>query len=261
MDVSSYRRFSCYFILFLCLSACASNPDRSGDANSDQFDELAQEHNPDPWEPFNRGVFKFNDKLDAWLLKPLAKGYRFITPNFVEKGVNNFFSNLGEVNGAFNNMLQWKWGKVGNNSGRFLINTTVGLAGLFDVAKHAGLERLEPESFGQTLSHWGVGPGPYFVVPFLGPSTVTDVTSLPVDWYVHPVAHSELHSDAYYALKGFEVVSTRANLLDAEELISGDKYIFIREAFLQRRNYLVNDGEVEDDFGDFDDLDDFDGDF
>lgn len=236
-------------IMLLALGGCAANPPRNS------VDAPVEEKSPDPWEGFNRKVFVFNDTLDRFFLKPVARGYRWITPSPMETGVNNFFDNIAEVPSLLNNALQWKWGKVGNNTGRLLLNSTVGIGGLFDVARHAGLEKLEHESFGQTLSHWGVGQGPYLVLPFLGPTTVTDTLALPVEWYSDPVTYIE--DDGWrWGLVALDVVHARANLLDAEQLISGDKYTFIREAYLQRREYLVEDGQVEDDFGgDMEELD------
>lgn len=220
--------------------------------------EMADEPQPkDPWEPVNRVVFDVNMTLDSWVVKPVAKGYTKITPDPVEQGVSNFFSNIAEVRSAFNNALQWKWGKAGNNSGRFLINSTVGVVGLFDVARHAGLKKLDGEDFGQTLSYWGVGSGPYVVLPFLGSSTLTDAVALPVDWYTNPLTYLDDQSLSN-SLKLLDLLDTRVSLLEAEELMSGDRYTFVREAYLQRREFLVNDGVVEDDFGDdFGDFEDF----
>lgn len=220
--------------------------------------EMADEPQPkDPWEPVNRVVFDVNMTLDSWVVKPVAKGYTKITPDPVEQGVSNFFSNIAEVRNAFNNVLQWKWGKAGNNSGRFLINSTVGVVGLFDVARHAGLKKLDGEDFGQTLSYWGIGSGPYVVLPFLGSSTLTDAVALPVDWYTNPLTYLEDQSLSN-SLKLLDLLDTRVSLLEAEELMSGDRYTFVREAYLQRREFLVNDGVVEDDFGDdFGDFEDF----
>lgn len=212
----------------------------------------------DPWESYNRVVFDVNMTLDGWVVKPVAKGYHAVMPDPVEQGVDNFFSNVLEVRNALNNMLQWKWRKVGNNTGRFLLNSTVGLAGLFDVAKYTGLKKQDAETFGQTLSYWGIKSGPYFVLPVLGPSTVTDAISLPVDWYSNPLTYLD-DKELSYSLKALELLSSRVKLLEAEKLMSGDRYIFIREAYLQRREFLVQDGEVEDDFGG--DFDDFDEDF
>lgn len=243
-----------FLALVAVLAACASNPQKA-----DRFD-ATQAPEKDPWEGFNRKVFVFNDTLDRFFLKPVAKSYRFVTPDFMETGISNFFGNVAEVPNTLNNVLQWKWNKVGHSSGRLLINTTLGIGGVFDVARHAGLPKQESESFGQTLSYWGVSSGPYVVLPFLGSATMTDTVAMPVDWFMDPFSYAD-NTKVRYGVKAVNVVDTRASLLDAEKLISGDKYVFIREVYLQRREYLVHDGQVEDDFGsdleDFDDFDDF----
>ncbi|MCR6651772.1 MAG: VacJ family lipoprotein [Cellvibrionaceae bacterium] len=239
-------------LLVVGLVGCAANPQKDSTTDAPLIPEK------DPWEGFNRKVFAFNDTLDRFFLKPVARGYRFVTPDFMETGVTNFFSNVGEVPNALNNVLQWKWGKAANSTGRLLINTTVGVGGLFDVARHAGLPKLDGESFGQTLSYWGVDQGPYVILPFLGPATMTDTVAMPADWFMDPVSYVE-NKEVLYGLKALDVVQIRAGLLEAEKLISGDRYIFIREAYLQRREYLVQDGKVEDDFGG--DLEEFDDDF
>ncbi len=219
---------------------------------------LAQEENTDPLEGFNRAVFTFNDKLDSWVLKPAAKGYRFVTPDPVERGVGNVFSNLGEVGNIANDVLQWKWKQAGNDTGRLLINSTIGLAGIFDVAKHVGLEKSEGEDFGQTLAVWGVDSGVYVMLPFFGPTTLRDgLGGLPVDTALDPVGYID-HVPTRNSTMVMRFIDDRAQLLETESLISGDRYIFIREAYLQRREYLIQDGEVNedgfgDDFGEFED--------
>lgn len=210
---------------------------------------LAQDANgQDPWEGFNRAVYSFNDKADRYFMKPVAKGYRAITPDPVETGLGNVFANLAELRNVLNDALQWKWKQAGNDAGRFLINSTVGLVGLFDVAKLAGLEKSEGEDFGQTLAVWGVGQGPYIVLPFLGPSSLRDTAGLPADMWSDPVAHID-DVPTRNTTRFVGLVVQRASLLQAEELISGDRYTFLRDAYLQRRDYLINDGVVEDDFG------------
>lgn len=250
------------FSLFLSLAGCASQPAQEQAENATP---TAKPKEVDPFEKFNRATFSFNDYLDTWVVKPTAKGYRYITPDAMEQGVSNFFSNLNEVSNTINNALQWKWKKAANDGGRFLINSTFGIGGLFEVAQYAGLPKNDPESFGQTFSYWGVPQGPYLVLPFLGSSTVTDAVGLPIWWELHPVSYIE-DSGARVGLTVLGAVDLRAKLLDAEDLISGDKYLFIRDAYLQRRAYLVRDGAPDlegleglDDFGD--DFDDLDGDF
>jgi phospholipid-binding lipoprotein MlaA len=200
--------------------------------------------NVDPWEGFNRAMFSFNDSLDRYAMKPLAKGYRYVTPDFVETGFSNVFENLLELANVGNSVLQWKWKQAGNDGARFLINSTVGVLGLFDVAKPMGLERNEGEDFGQTLAVWGSGSGPYVVLPFFGPRTLRDAFALPVDMMTHPIGYVD-HVPTRNTLTGMRFLTTRADLLDAEELIYGDKYLFIRDVYLQRRDFLIKDGAVE----------------
>ncbi len=214
------------------------------------------EHNPDPWEGFNRKVFAFNEGADRWVLKPLAKGYQKVTPSMVETGISNAFANLGELNTIANDLLQLKLGQAVSDTTRFLVNTTVGLLGLFDVASAMGLEKHE-EDFGQTLGYWGVNSGPYVMVPLLGPYTVRDGFGRIVDAQVDYVTNLD-HVPTRNQLIALRVIDTRASLIKAEELITGDRYTFIRDAYLQRREYLVKDGVVEDDFGEEDYEEDYD---
>lgn len=216
----------------------------------------------DPWEGFNRQMFAFNMTLDDYLVKPLAKGYRAVTPDPVEQGVDNAFANLRELTNVLNDALQWKWGQAANDSGRFLINTTLGLAGIFDVAGHFGLARGDGEDLGQTLAVWGLAEGPYMMLPLLGPSTLTRTLSLPAD--LDALAIGQIQDVALRnSLTGLRMVSLRAKLLPLEEKMeegmSGDKYAFIRDIYLQNRAFLINDGQVEDDFGAGDD--DYGGDY
>ena len=204
------------------------------------------ENERDPWQGFNRTVYGFNDTLDQALLKPTARGYQAIAPDFVESGVRNFFSNINDVSVAVNNLLQGKVENAFSDVGRVLINTTVGLLGLFDVASDMGLQKHN-EDFGQTLAAWGVDSGPYLMLPFFGPSTLRDSTSVPVDnFLLNPINHIDMEkSDRMYVM-AVDVVSVRAELLSLEKTvdeISTDKYSFIREAYLDRRNYLVHDGQ------------------
>lgn len=213
--------------------------------------EPEQESPVDPWEGFNRKVHQFNETADRWVLKPVARGYVKITPEPVEQGVSNFFGNLLEVRNIFNDVLQWKWKQAGNDTGRFLVNSTLGVGGVFDVARHMKLEKSDGEDFGQTLAAWGVNSGPYVVLPFLGPSTIRDTAGLPADWMVHPIDQID-HVRTRNIVRSLDFVNTRAELLQAENFVSGDRYIFLREAYLQRREYLIQDGDVEDDdFGGF----------
>jgi|TARA_R110002111_G_scaffold46721_1_gene84094 phospholipid-binding lipoprotein MlaA len=212
---------------------------------------MADSEQGDPLESYNRVMFSFNDKADRWVLKPIAEGYRYVMPDFFERGVSRMFSNLGEVLNVANDLLQGKVGQAGNDGGRLLINSTVGIAGFFDVAKYAGLEKSDGEDFGQTFGAWGVGEGAYVVLPFFGPSTLRDAPSLVLDSVFNPIGDVD-HVPTRNQLYGTRVTSARADLLKAEKLVKGDRYTFVRDVYLQRRQFLVNDGEVEDDFGDDD---------
>lgn len=200
----------------------------------------------DPWESFNRPIFTFNDTLDTYALKPLAQGYQAITPDPVEESVHNFFGNLGDVKNLANDLLQGKFQEAGVDTARVLFNSTFGLLGFFDVASKMELTRSD-EDFGQTMGTWGVNSGPYVMLPFFGPSTVRDAFGMLPDTYVEPYGYVS-DVPARNSARGLSVVDTRASLLSAEKLIVGDKYIFIRNAYLQSREFSVNDGEVEDDF-------------
>ncbi|WP_448681853.1 MlaA family lipoprotein [Pseudomonas nicosulfuronedens] len=200
----------------------------------------------DPWESVNRPIFTFNDTLDTYALKPLAQGYQYVTPNVVQDGVHNFFGNIGDVKNLVNDLLQLKLHDAGVDTSRLLFNTTFGLAGFIDVATHMGLRRND-EDFGQTLGHWGVGSGPYVMLPLLGPSTLRDAPSLIPDSYTGPYPYID-NVPVRNSMRAVDVVDTRADLLKSEKLISGDKYTFIRNAYLQNREFKVKDGEVEDDF-------------
>lgn len=219
--------------------------------SSQSFADDSMGNEQDPWEGFNRKVFAFNDTVDTYALKPIAKGYRAVTPDPVEDGISRMFANVGELVNIANDLFQGKFRQAGNDTGRFLINTTVGLVGFFDVADDFGLPKNEGEDFGQTLGVWGVDEGPYIVIPFLGPSTMRDGPAKIVDFLIDPVSEID-HVPTRNAIYGVDVVSTRADLLKAEELIKGDRYSFIRDVYLQRREFLLKDGDVEDDFGDYD---------
>ncbi len=201
--------------------------------------------NPDdPLEGYNRAMFKFNDGVDKAIIKPVASGYKEVVPAFARTGVTNFFSNLGDVWIGINNVLQGKPGAGASDFGRFAINTTVGIFGLFDVASNAGLEKHN-EDFGQTLGRWGVGSGPYVVLPILGPSTLRDGFSLlVVDWHGDPLWYVG-NIPTRNELVGTRLVDGRANLLDASRLAEEaalDRYAYLRSAYLQRRRSLVYDG-------------------
>ena len=200
----------------------------------------------DPWESINRPVYKFNDFIDTYGLKPLAQGYQFVTPQFLEEGIHNMFRNVGDVTNLANDVLQVKPAAAGVDTARLIFNTTFGLLGFFDVGTQMGLHRND-EDFGQTLGYWGVGSGPYLMLPFLGPSTLRDAPSKYFDGYTGPYRYIN-DVPVRNSIFGLNILDTRANLLSAEKLISGDKYTFIRNAYLQNREFKVKDGQVEDDF-------------
>jgi phospholipid-binding lipoprotein MlaA len=199
--------------------------------------------NPDPWEGLNRKTYAFNDALDRAVLKPLAVGYQKVTPAFAQEGVNNFFDNLEDIGTSLNNFLQGKPKEGLSDAGRFLANTVLGVFGLWDVATPMGLEK-HYEDFGQTLGVWGVAAGPYLVLPLLGPSSARDGPARLVspEWYYTDYINPER---LYWGLWAFEKVRTRANLLKSESILDQaalDKYTFIRDAWLQRRQNQVYDG-------------------
>ncbi len=200
----------------------------------------------DPWEGVNRPIFTFNDTVDTYALKPLAQGYQFVTPQLVQDGVHNFFRNIGDVGNLANNVLQLKPHAAGVDTARLLVNTTFGVLGFIDVGTKMGLQRSD-EDFGQTLGYWGVGSGPYVMLPLLGPSTLRDAPSKYVDSYTQPYRYMDDVS-LRNSVMGLGIVDTRASLLDSEKLITGDKYTFIRNAYLQNREFKVKDGKVVDDF-------------
>lgn len=200
----------------------------------------------DPWERMNRSTHAFNDALDRTVAKPVAKAYVKVMPRFVRTGVSNVFNNLDTVGTVINDVLQGKMRQAGRDSARFLLNSTFGLGGLFDPASAAGLE-LNDEDLGQTLGKWGVGPGPYLVLPFLGPSTTRDTITRLADQYTYPLTYLEDDSTRYL-IRGVSLLDMRAGLLDLDEQLerSYDKYAFIRNAWLQRREFQVKDGDIDD---------------
>mgnify|MGYP001342321730 FL=1 len=199
----------------------------------------------DPFEDLNRDIFIFNEKLDEKLLKPAALTYRKVTPQFARTGVTNFFNNLEEIDTTINQVLQGEIKYAFNDAGRFVINSTIGLFGLIDVASKMGLERHE-EDFGQTLGVWGVDSGPYIMIPFLGPSNPRDLLSRPISSFLSGTFAME-DNDVKITLVGIDALETRERLLDAETLIIGDKYIFVKDAYIQSREYEINNGSTEDD--------------
>jgi phospholipid-binding lipoprotein MlaA len=209
----------------------------------------ADEYNPDPFERVNRITHGFNNTVDKIILKPLARSYQWVAPNLVRIGISNFFLNLDEINNATHNVLQGKPRAGLSDMARLLLNTTMGLGGFLDPASTVGLVRHD-EDLGQTLQVWGVPKGPYLVIPMLGPSTITDVISRTLDSRTDPLLYYSPTRDRN-ALVATNLVDIRSDLLAAESLVFGDRYIFFRDAYLQRREYLTKDGKVEDAFDDF----------
>ncbi|HKE96463.1 MAG TPA: VacJ family lipoprotein, partial [Povalibacter sp.] len=215
--------------VLLTAAGCASTPGRTrGD---------------DPWEGMNRGVYKFNDTLDRAALKPVAKGYRKITPRWFRTGVGNFFSNLSYPATAVNQFLQGK-AKMGvRDTGRFLLNSTVGLAGLFDVATPLGLQAND-EDFGQTLAVWGVHSGPFVTLPFFGPSSLRDAPSRVFDYFLGPLVYADVPWETTWGLRAFDIVHSRSELLPLDATLQNafDPYAFIRDAWVQQREFAIFDG-------------------
>ncbi|CAG9200034.1 VacJ family lipoprotein [Paraburkholderia sabiae] len=199
----------------------------------------------DPFEGFNRTVYTFNDTVDKYALKPVAKGYVFVTPQPVRDSVTNFFSNIGDVYIAANNLLQLKIADGVSDIMRIVINTIFGVGGLFDVATIAKLPKHDND-LGLTLGHYGVPPGPYLVLPLFGPSTVRDGVGIVGNYFINPLTYVQPDSVSW-ALYGLNLVNTRANLLNASDVLEGaalDKYSFVRNAYLQRRRYLLTGGNA-----------------
>lgn len=197
----------------------------------------------DPLESFNRGVFGFNDALDRAVVQPVATGYQKVTPQWLRTGVGNFFHNLEDVWSAVNNALQLRGQDTGDSIGRVMINTTIGIGGLVDVASDLNVER-HPANFGLTLGRWGVGAGPYIVLPFLGSYTLRDAAALPVESQGYLVNHVN-DEPTRNGLIVLDAVNTRAQYLKAGQVVEEaalDKYSFIRDAYLQRRRNQVYDG-------------------
>jgi phospholipid-binding lipoprotein MlaA len=215
---------------FVLLSGCAS-------MNGDQRD---------PIEGFNRAVYSFNDGFDRMIFKPVATGYRKIMPTPVDKGVSNFFGNLEDVVTTVNDLLQFKFRQGGSDALRVLVNSTIGLLGVFDVASSMGLEKND-EDFGQTLGYWGVNAGPYLMLPFLGPSTVRDLTGRIVDGAAFDPIYHINHVPTRNSLIALKTVDKRADLLGASSVLEEaalDRYNFLKESYFQQREDAINDGAI-----------------
>jgi phospholipid-binding lipoprotein MlaA len=223
------RLLTYLFLAGSVLSGCAAGPDPR-----------------DPMEPFNRKMYGFNDSVDKAVLKPVAKGYVAVVPSLVRLGISNVFNNLGVVVTTVNDALQLKGTKVPVDVARFMTNLVFGLGGLIDVATELKIENRK-EDFGQTLGYWGVGSGPYLVLPFFGPSDTRDAPALAVDFLTSPFYYWNADPQVRWGTFALDVIDTRSNLLDAEKILDTaamDRYSFLRDTYLQRREYLINDGKA-----------------
>ncbi len=207
------------------------------------------ENPDDPFESYNRGMFAFNEAADRYVIKPVAEGYNAVMPETLSAGVTNFFSNIDDIVVLVNELFQLKFEAAIKTSGRLVYNTVFGLFGLVDVASDWGL-RKQNEDFGQTLAYWGVPAGPFVVLPLVGPSTVRDTAGLAVDWrYFDPVFNRQTLRQSLLTLS-VKYIDLRAGLIAASNIIDEtvpDKYAFIRDAWLLRREYLIYDGDPPDD--------------
>lgn len=226
-----FKQFSVFLMtaMFLVLTGCATTEDYRDPR--------------DPIEGFNRAMYDFNDALDRAIIKPLAEGYKAVVPAPVDKGISNFFSNLADVGSAINNLLQFKLQHAVSDVGRVLVNTTIGILGFMDVASNMNMEK-RGEDFGQTLGAWGVGPGPYIVLPVLGPTSGRGIFGMVVDWYTDPVRYVKPNHwrNSLIVLRG---IDKRADLLGASRVLEEaalDPYEFSRDAYLQKRRNDVYDG-------------------
>jgi phospholipid-binding lipoprotein MlaA len=231
--------------ILLTAAGCAATPGRT--------------RSDDPWEGANRGIYKFNDTLDRAALKPVAKGYRAITPRWLRTGVGNFFSNLSYPATVVNQFLQGKPGTGVRDAGRFLLNSTIGVGGLLDVATPLGLVAND-EDFGQTLAVWGVGSGPYITMPLFGPSSLRDAPSRVFDYFLGPLEYMHIPWEAEWGLRGIDIVHTRSELLPLDATLQSafDPYAFVRDAWVQQREFAIYDGnpppETLEDFSDEEEL-------
>lgn len=242
-----------------CLSGLMSLLVLVGCANSPPSDPW------DPLEPVNRVTYKFNDQADKYLLRPVAKGYDKTTPDRVQRSVSNFFDNASQPVVMVNSLLQLKWGKFNQSLGRFMLNTTAGVGGLFDVASMADVPHPD-EDLGQTLGYWGLGPGVYIVLPLLGPTDGRDLVGRTADQFANPISYlnefdeiDNNYSYLPYLLRALEGVNLRASLLGFDQTLAQqfDPYAFVRSYYLENRLKAVYDGEVPERLTTPDDIDDF----
>ena len=206
----------------------------------------------DPFEEINRTTLKINESLDKAIATPVAKFYQKIMPDFIELGIYNSISNIDDINISLNNILQGKIKDGISDIVRFTINSTLGLGGFIDLATKIGFEKHD-EDFGQTLAVWGVPHGPYIMLPMLGPSSLRDTVGMIPDAFLSPSILIQ-HEPTVYSLKFLDLIDTRARYLGIESIVIGDEYLFFKDAYYQNREFDVLDGQVEDDFDNFDDF-------
>src|SRR5579863_6862271 len=228
--MTSNLRSSLSLLCLALLAGCATQPGAKSDPR-------------DPWERMNRSTYRFNDAFDRAIAKPVARGYRKVTPHFVQTGIGNFLDNLESPVVMVNDLLQGQFKAFASDTGRLLMNTTLGIGGLLDPATAAGLDKNDRD-FGQTLGKWGLRTGPYLVIPFLGPSDIRDAVGKVGDIYSDP-RHYIRNNYVSWGMWGLGALDTRARLLEADAAISGayDPYAFIRSAYLQHRDFKVQGGQ------------------
>jgi phospholipid-binding lipoprotein MlaA len=222
-------RAAALILIVLTAAGCAATPGRT----------LPD----DRWEGFNRGIYKFNDAVDRAALKPVAKGYKKITPHWLRIGIGNLLSNIEYPVTAINQFLQGKALLGLRDTGRFLLNSTLGVGGILDIATAVGLEAHD-EDLGQTLAVWGVGSGPYLTLPLFGPSSLRDAPSRMVDFFLDPLAYTDVPWEATWGKRAISVVHSRAELLSVDPTLQRtfDPYAFVRDAWVQQREFAIFDG-------------------
>ena len=235
---------SILLILFLAMSGCATTNNLSSDFNPE-----------DPYEKSNRKVFEFNNKIDKLFLRPVTDFYDKTTPEFAQTSITNFFANLDDIRISINNLLQGNVVESMSDITRFFINSVFGLAGFFDVASEMGLEK-HSEDFGQTLGKWGAKPGPYLMLPFLGPSTTRDAFTFVGDTALAPALSLD-DNRARLGLISLDLINTYSAFTGIADIESKDQYAFLRDAYLERRKFEVNDGLSEEELFQDEDFEDF----
>ena len=235
---------SILLILFISITGCATTSNLSDDFNPD-----------DPYEKSNRKVFEFNNKIDKIFLRPLTDFYDKATPEFAQTSITNFFANLDDIRISINNLLQGNVVESMSDITRFFINSIFGLGGFFDVATEMGLEK-HSEDFGQTLGKWGAKPGPYLMLPFLGPSTTRDAFTFIGDTALAPALSLD-DNGARLGLISLDLINTYSAFTGLADIESKDQYAFLRDAYLERKKYEINDGLSEEDLSNDEDFEDF----